>query len=153
MNKKLSTVWVFARLSTRRFFRDKLALFFGIAFPVIFLVIFGLMFGSGNGVSFRVALLNQSHTSFATQFSKEIKNSKIFKVDSTITTLSAANEKMTRSQLDATLVLPANFGESSHAMLTPSGTAKVIFTQNNEQAGQAIVSVLDAQFKAVNRKF
>jgi hypothetical protein len=35
------TVWVFTRLNTKRFFRDRLAIFFGILFPLIFLFVFG----------------------------------------------------------------------------------------------------------------
>lgn len=150
MKRKLFTVWVFAVLNTRRFFRDKLALFFGVAFPLIFLVVFGLM-SSRDGVSFRVALLNESNSSYATQFTDDIKNNKIFKVDGTVTTLDVAKEKMSRSQLDATIMLPREFGAVKDGQ--PSGTAKVIYTQNNEQAGQTLSSVLDNVFKGVNDKF
>src|ERR1700760_73620 len=112
MNKSLYTVAVFSRLNTRRFFRDRLALFFGILFPLIFLFVFGSANkGGNNNVSFHVALLNQSKTSFAQQFSKELTSTKLFNVDKTITNMSLANDKMNKSQLDGTIVLPPDFGQ------------------------------------------
>lgn len=151
MKKKLFTVWVFARLNTRRFFRDKLALFFGIAFPLIFLFVFGGIFGKHSDTSFRVAVINQSHSSYAQEFTKQINSEKVFKVDKKATTIDEAKEKMTRSQLDATIVLPANFGEVKDGH--PTGQAKVQFTQNSEQAGQTLVSILDSVFEEQNKKF
>src|ERR1700686_3639946 len=68
-NRSLYTVLVFARLSTKRFFRDRLAIFFGILFPLIFLFVFGGIFGkSTHNVSFSVAIINNSKSSYAQQF-------------------------------------------------------------------------------------
>jgi ABC-2 type transport system permease protein len=151
MKKKLFTVWVFSRLNTRRFFRDKLALFFGIAFPLIFLCVFGAITGKNNDISFRVALINQSQTTTANQVAHDISTSKVFKVDAKSPTLDEAKEKMTRSQLDATIVLPPNFGEIKDGK--PLGEAKVLFTQNSAQAGQTLVTVLQGTFKERNSKY
>ena len=105
LQKKWYTVAVFARLNTRRFFRDRLALFFGILFPLIFLFIFGGIFGrSGSGTSFKVALINNSDTAIAKEYVDQAKDSKLLKVDKEITTMDAAKEKMNRSQLDAALI-------------------------------------------------
>jgi len=153
MKKPFFTVWIFARLSTKRFFRDRLALFFGIAFPVIFLFVFGLMFGRGGDVSFRVGFINQSDSAIATEFAGQVRDGTIFKVDKSVNTFDEAYEKMNRSQLDATIVLPADFGDVRSGQSNPSGRAKVIYTPNNEQAGRAITSVIDAQFKGLNGNF
>jgi ABC-2 type transport system permease protein len=154
MKRKLFTVYVFTKLNTRRFFRDRLALFFGILFPIIFLFVFGSISGSGsNSVSFRVAVLNESKSSFSQQFVKGMNENKVFKVDKTITTLAAAKDKMGKSQLDATIMLPANFGDQAKGAKYPSGQARVIYTQNNQTAGQTLTSVLQEQFKSINAKF
>ncbi|HEV7455026.1 MAG TPA: ABC transporter permease [Candidatus Saccharimonadales bacterium] len=151
MKKKLFTVWVFARLNTRRFFRDKLALFFVILFPLIFLSVFGGITGKNHDVTFRVALVNQSHSAIATEVANQISTSKVFKVDKKSQTMDQAKEKMTRSQLDAIIVLPANFGETQNGR--PTGQAKIVYTQNNEQAGQTLVTVLQGEFKERNSKY
>lgn len=154
MKKKLFTVWVFAKLNTRRFFRDRLALFFGILFPVIFLFVFGGIFGrSNNTVSFDVALLNYSQTQFAKQFEQQLKDSKTFKVAQDIHDQATANDKMSKSQVDATIVLPEDFGTVKPGQNYPSGTAQVLYTQNSAQSGQTITTVLQAEFKNINGKF
>jgi ABC-2 type transport system permease protein len=152
MKKSLFTIYVFAKLNTRRFFRDRLALFFGIIFPLIFLFVFGGLFGGDNGVSFKVAVLNQSQSKFAGEFVGQLKSQdKLFKVDQKATTLADAKEKMNRGQLDATIILPAEFGAVKGA--TPAGEAQILYSQNNEQAGRTIGSILQEQFKGINSQF
>lgn len=151
MKKKLFTVWVFSRLNTRRFFRDKLAIFFGVAFPLIFLFVFGGLGSKNNNVTFRVALIDQSHSSVAQQVAAEIKKDKTFKVDPQIQNMDEAKEKMTRSQLDAAIVLPDGFGETHNGR--PEGRTKVVYTQNNAQAGQTLVTVLQGSLKERNSKY
>jgi ABC-2 type transport system permease protein len=152
LRKQLYTVGVFVRINSRRFFRDRLALFFTVIFPLIFLFVFGsLNSGSGN-VSFNVAIINHSDSTFASDFVKQSKDSKILKVDDTITSLDAAKDKMGRSELDATIVLPSNFGDIQPGQAYPSGQAEIIYTQNNQASASALTSVLNAQFSAVNSK-
>jgi len=153
MNKSLYTVKTFVKINTRRFFRDRLALFFSIGFPLIFLFVFGGLNSGNTDVSFKVALINESNSSFAKQFSEQAKESDVLKVDDDVNSLDAAKEKMSRSELDAAIVLPKNFGESKKGDTHPSGQAEVVYTQNNQQSAQALSSILDAQFKQVNAEF
>jgi ABC-2 type transport system permease protein len=152
MKKKLFTVWVFARLNTRRFFRDRLALFFGILFPLIFLFVFGsISKGGSKGVSFNVALINQSRTAFASQVVTQTEHNKLFKVDKTLTTMALAQDKMSKSQIDGIIVLPSGFGEVKDGH--PTGQVQVVYSPNSDQAGQALTSVLDQQFQGINAKY
>ena len=154
MKKKLLTVIVFTKLNTRRFFRDRLAIFFGILFPLIFLFVFGSLFGkSTSNVSINVGLINQSKSPIASQLISEAQSKKVIKVDSTVNTLTAAEDKMARGQLDATILIPENFGQSQPGSKLPSGQAIVYYTQNGSQAGQTLVSILQAEFQGANAKF
>jgi ABC-2 type transport system permease protein len=152
LRKQLYTVGVFAKSNTRRFFRDRLALFFTVVFPLIFLFVFGSLNSGGGNVSFNVAIINHSKSQFATDFVKQSKDSKILKVNDSVTNLDMAKDKMGRSELDATIVLPANFGDVQKGQTFPSGEAEVIYTQNNQSSASALTSVLNAQFKAINSK-
>lgn len=153
MKRKLFTVYVFAKINTRRFFRDKTAIFFTVLFPLIFLFVFGGIFGKSNGGSFKVALINQSDSSFAKNYVEQAKKSGSLEVNAQADTLEKAKEKMSRSEVDATIVLPKEFGVVQKGQKIPSGTAQVLYSQNNEQAAQTLTSVLQAQFKAINTKF
>ncbi len=155
MKRKFYTVWVMFVVNVRRVFRDRMALFFTFLFPLIFLFVFGGIFGHDQNVSFSVALINRSSSSFAKQFVKqaEATDQKLLKVDKSITDLKQANEKMGRGELDATIELPADFGVLQQGQQFPSGQAVVHYTQNNEQAAQALASVLQGQFQALNARF
>ena len=153
MRRKLFTVYVFSKLNTRRFFRDRLALFFGVLFPLIFLFVFGGISGGGNKVSFKVAIVNNAHNSFADHFVGQIKSSKLFKVDKAISTYDQATAKMAKSQLDGTISLPADFGTTKGTDGHPSGNLTVFYTQTNEQAGQTLTSLMQAQLNGVNAKY
>ena len=153
MRKKFYTVWVMFRVNLRRVFRDRTALFWTFMFPLIFLFIFGGIFGKNQSTSFNIAIINHSNTQYAKQFvdQAESKDQKILKVDKNVTTLAQANEKMARGELDATIELPADFGTTGKGVL-PTGQAVVHYTQNNEQAAQTLATVLQAQFQQINAK-
>ncbi len=153
MKRSMYTVLTFVRINTKRFFRDRLALFFSIGFPLIFLFVFGSLNSGSGSVSFKVAVINQSNTSFSQAFVKQLDNSSVLKVSQDITTIEAAKAKMSQSQLDAAIVLPSGFGAVAAGIQYPSGEARVLYTQNNQQSAVALTSILDAQFKAINAKF
>ncbi len=153
MQKSFYTIWIFTLLNTKRFFRDRLAIFFTILFPLIFLFVFGGIFSNDNSISFRVALVNQSDSQFAKDFARDLSKQKVFEIDKDVASLDQATEKMSRSQLDGTIVLPSDFGDIQEGQQFPSGKAEVHFTQNNEQAGRTLVSLLQAQFEGINNKF
>ncbi len=153
MKRKLYTVLTFARINTRRYFRDKTAIFFTVAFPLIFLFVFGGLFGnSNNSVSFKVALLNQSNTQVSKNIAKELNDGKILKVNSDVTTINDAKQRMNRGEIDATIILPQDFGNVKKGSSFPSGQAEILYSQNNAQAAQTLQSVLQGEFKAINAK-
>lgn len=151
LKQQLNTVRVFVKLTTRRFFRDRLAIFFGVLFPLIFLFVFGSFNKGGNDISFNVAVINQSQSQFAGDLTKQFNDSKTFKVAKDVTTYDQAKEKLGRNQLDGTIVLPAGFGDVKDGK--PTGAAEVFYTKNNESAGQTLVTALDGTFKGLNSKY
>lgn len=153
IKKSLHTVWTFARIDIKRTFRDKVALFFVFLFPLIFLFVFGGLFGGKNTTSFKVALINNSQTQFASGFVEQANQANVLKIDSKVTTVDQAKEKMKRSELDAVIILPDSFGQTAAGKTYPSGEAVVLYSPNNEQAGQTLSSILDSIFKGINAKF
>lgn len=146
------TVHTFVRINTKRFFRDRTAIFFTIGFPLIFLFVFGSLNGNNSSISFNVALINESNASFAKDFEKSLKEGDTIKVDQEVTQLDDAKEKMSRSELDATIILPEGFGATQEGKKFPGGEAKVVYTQNNQQSGVALSSILESQFDKVNQE-
>lgn len=153
MNRSLFTVMTFVKINTRRFFRDKLAIFFTVGFPLIFLFVFGGLNSGNKDVSFNIALINNADSSYAKEFVKTAETGKILKVNKEVTTESEAKERMTRSEIDATIILPKDFGQVQPGTAFPTGQAKIIYTQNNQQSATALASILDGQFRQINSKF
>lgn len=152
MKKSLLPIFTFARIDIKRLFRDKVAIFFVFIFPLVFLVIFGNIFGGSDDVSFRVGLLNQSDSQFSKDFAGQIKDNKVFEVDEEINTLDQAREKMNRGQLEASIILPEGFGEVKNNQF-PSGEAKILYDQNNQSAAQTLSSIMQGILKDINQGF
>jgi len=152
LRKQFLPITTFARIDFKRLFRDKVAIFFVFLFPLIFLFIFGGIFGKNDSVSFKIALLNNSDSEFSKTFSTQLKDSKVIKVDEKVSTLDQAKEKMTRSELDAAVILPQTFGNISENNY-PAGEVEVLYNQSNEQGGQTLGAVLEGIFKEINSEF
>ena len=138
-HRQAYTILTFAKISVRRYFRDRVAIFFTVAFPLIFLFVFGLT-SKNNDVTFHIGLINQSQSQFSQKFVQQIKSSKTYKVDESVTDLAQAQTKMGRSEIDATLVLPPGFGDIKNGV--PSGQAVIYYDENNAQAAQTMQAVL-----------
>lgn len=107
--KSFYTIRTIAAINAKRFFRDRLAIFFTIAFPLIFLVIFGSLFGGNNSISFKVALINESSSPVATAFVEQAKTAEILKVDTAIANRDEANKKMLKKRARCHHCFASNF--------------------------------------------
>lgn len=102
-------------------------------------------------MSFNVAVINHAQSDFSKQFVDNANKDQLFKIAPDISSLDAAKERMSRGELDATIILPEGFGDITNGKY-PSGVAEVVYNKNSEQAGQAIGAILDTIFKDVNKK-
>ena len=139
------------RAQQKRFFRDKMALFFTFLFPLIFLFVFGSIFNN-QSVSFNVALINHSQTEFATQFVNQAKDAKDspLKVKGDITSVDDAKEKMKRSEIDGIIELPQDFGAIDQTG-RPSGTLNVLYPKGSDQIGQTLTAIMSQITDGINK--
>lgn len=152
MKKSFLPVVTFAKTDIKRLFRDKVAIFFTFIFPLIFLLIFGSIFSGDNNISFNIAVLNESNSQFAKNFSDKLKENDIFTIKQEITNMDLAKEELNQGTIDAVIILPKDFGEVGQQGF-PTGQAKVVYDQSSEQAGQALASILETTFADINKEF
>lgn len=150
IKKALLPVVIFAKIDTKRLFRDKLAIFFTFLFPLIFLFIFGGIFGQSGSISFDVAIINQSDSQFASGFVDDARDGGLFEVQEDITSRPQAEEAMSRSQIDAAIILPADFGVINQGQEYPSGQATILYSKDNQQTAQTIVPIMQGIFDGIN---
>lgn len=141
MKAFFSATTTYASVMLRRFFRDPVAMFFTIAFPLLFLVIFGSLFGGKTSVSFDVAIIDQANNDFSQSFVNNAQEDKTFKISS-ITNKQQALDAMEESKLSSVIILPKTFGEPNERGL-PSGKATVYFDKGSPEAGQIVAQILD----------
>lgn len=145
----MNAILLFAFTQTKRFFRDPIALFFTFAFPLIFLFVFGGIFGSNDNIKFEVAIYNNSDTAFAKKFVSDLTSGDTFEQVSDAGTIESAKEKMGRGELDTVLVLPQDFGNPNKQSL-PSGQLEVYYDEAKPQTGQTVASVLSSVLAGIN---
>lgn len=150
MNQYFNAIFVLAKNLTRRFFRDKVALFFTFLFPLLFLFVFGSLNKGGDDINFSIALINKSDTQFAQQFEKQIKDNKVFEVKTDLTSIDAAREQMGRGEIDSIIELPKDFGDKNKQGL-PSGQLQVYYEEANPQTGQTLAGVMQQVLDRVNK--
>jgi ABC-2 type transport system permease protein len=153
MKHWLYTVYIFSRISVRRFFRNRVAIFFGVLFPLIILLVLGGIFGNGsNSVTFKIALINNASSTIAGEVAQSISKSDVFKIIDA-STLDDARTLMQKGTLDAAIVVPQGFGAIAAGSSTPSGTLQVYYPHANAQEAQALASVLNAQLLSINARY
>jgi len=90
--------------------RGRQALFWALVFPLMFTVIFGFFFGSGNvGAGGTIAIINNSNSEIAQSLQKAFEGTDVFKVKIE-TDINAAKEELKKSQIGAIVEIPENFG-------------------------------------------
>ncbi len=146
-------IYVFALINTKRFFRNRVAIFFGVLFPLIILFVIGGIFGGGGNASFTTALITQSSTTPATAIATRIERKPdVFKLSKTVRTFAEARSAMAKGTLDATIVVPAGFGASASGSV-PSGALVVYYPHANAQEAQALASVLQSELEPLNAPY
>lgn len=151
MKQYFKPIFTIAATQTRRFTRDKTALFFTFLFPLLFLFVFGSINRGNNGVNFNVAFINHSQTQFAKQFEQQARNNKVLKIDNDNLSLDQAKERMGRGEVDSIIELPKDFG-AVNAKGIPSGELVVYYEQANPQTGQTLAGVMQRVLDGINAK-
>src|SRR6188474_1207648 len=97
----------------KSFYRNRAALFWTLAFPVIFIVLFGAIF-SGGETNFKIGWVDQDHTAASAQLRAGFGQVTLV----TLTDVAdepTALDRMRKGDFDAVLVVPAGMGAALQA--------------------------------------
>lgn len=140
---------VFAFTQIKRFFRDPVALFFTLLFPLLFLFVFGSIFRGDAEISFDVAIFNNSETRFAQEFVDGLKSEDTFS-EVEVASFDEAKEKMGRNEIDTIIEIPAEFGELNDRQY-PSGGLNVYYSEAAPDTGRTVGSIIDTQLQMIGQ--
>ncbi len=154
-----------------RFFRDKVYIFFMFILPVMFLLIFGMMYSNNSFSAIKATIFNNSSSELAANLEKAITEGEeklIEKVDAS--DLTDAEERLIRGEISAIITFPENFGTPAEVTpcnpllshtpcdldttnpqpALPGGEISVLYSKSTEQAGQTISSIINGMATEIN---
>ena len=89
--------------------RNRQSLFWSLAFPLMFTIIFGFFFGGSKTTLGTIALINNSDSEIAKSFETALNDSEIFKVQKE-TDRNTVVDKIKKSKIVGGIVVPTDFG-------------------------------------------
>lgn len=121
--------------------RGRQALFWSLAFPLMFTVIFGFFFGGGSSSAGTVALINKSNSPVATAYQSALEKSDIVKVQTDLSE-DEIRDQMKKNIIAAGVVIPENFG----SQVPNAPTAVTIIEDPANSQVNSILSSFTNQF-------
>jgi len=131
----------------KSYVRDRAALFWAFAFPLLFIFMFGFIFQGGGDSSLSLAWVDQDGSTAASRLRAAFDGQG--GIELTVTNQADALERMRQGNVDAVINVPAGYGAAVEAAATGSGapTSVVVYTDPSRQnlvasVYQAVGSVL-----------
>ena len=130
----------------KQFVRDRTALFFTFAFPVLFMFIFGFVFSGGDEINYDIGLANQDNSAISEGISSALQEIPIFEiVDGE---LEGKLDELRNGDIDAVVLIPAGIEDSIGRGETVDIT--VYYDPSQTTSAQIILPVLRQVIDAVN---
>ncbi|HKV84638.1 MAG TPA: ABC transporter permease [Ktedonobacterales bacterium] len=131
----MSTVITLFRASVKEFVRDRGALFWTFAFPLVFIVLFGVIFAGGGSANYTVGIVNQDGGDVSQQIVGAFNGIKSFKIKSG--GFDDELSQLKKGNLDMLIVLPAGLSQAVHADQTTT-TVQMYYDPSKGQADAQI---------------
>jgi ABC-2 type transport system permease protein len=155
--------------SFKQFLRDKTSLFFTFAFPIVFMVLFGLVFSGNDKTIYDIGLVDQDNSVSSNNIKVALKAMPVFRL--TEGNLDNKLDQMKKGKIDALIIIPAEFesniSQGNQVGLTayfdPSQQSSQIILalvrqvadQTNQQISRipSIISIREESISAYNLKY
>src|SRR6185369_10061473 len=136
----------------RSFSRDRAALFWTLAFPIVFVIMFGTIFAGGGDNKYNVGWVDQDGSAVSAQLRSALADNAPVKL--TDGTLDSAREAMRKGDLDGIIVIPAGLADAVGKLGAggqPSPvTLTVITDPSRTSTSQAILQIASGIISAAN---
>jgi ABC-2 type transport system permease protein len=129
------------RANFRSYVRDRAALFWTLAFPLVFIVMFGLIFSAG-GSRLTLAVVSDDASPAAEAFVKALDDQ--VGVEVKIEDEAAARSSMTHGDVDGIVIIPAGYGEALAAVTAGTGAPAEVQVVTDASRPQLAGSVFQA---------
>jgi ABC-2 type transport system permease protein len=129
--------WQLYVANFKEFIRDRMSLFWVMAFPLFFIGIFGLIFSSDSGPSYDLGLVDEDQGSVGTAISGALSGVEIFEVET------GTREALLATLLEGDLVLIVPAGTSATVEAGQPAGLEAHYDPTNQAVGQLVLGVID----------
>jgi ABC-2 type transport system permease protein len=141
-------------VSIKSFYREKTAMFFTIAFPMLLILVFGTIFMDQENVRFDLYVQDLDHTEFSARLVETLKLNgkfKIGKVEPTVNATQYAKD----NKLNLVLIIPEGYERSFYQRSetdNPSITATITYIYDpSSSSAPAKIQILNLAFAGINQ--
>jgi ABC-2 type transport system permease protein len=145
------------RANIKSFVRDRAALFWTIAFPIMFVVLFGTLFGGSTAPDYRVGWVDLDGTPATVDLQSAFASTKVLSLKPQPDQATAL-DLMRQGKLDAVLVIPHGYGAAvqtagqSGATGSAAPVSLTLYTDPTQSTtAQAIQQIVDGVTTGVNQ--
>ncbi len=143
-------------VSIKSFYREKSAMFFTIAFPIILILVFGTIFMDQDNVSFDLCVQDLDQTDSSAQLVKTLEldgKFKITRVDPAINATQYARD----NKVNLVLVIPKGYEESftaeDRALNDPNASVTLTYIYDPSSTSVSMkMQILNSVFAGINQK-
>ena len=153
MNLRVVGANLFVKLMS--VYREKTAMFFTIAFPIILILVFGTIFMSQDSVSFHLCVQDLDQTKLSTQSVKTLETDGKFKITWVDPTVNAT-QYVRDTKVNLVLVIPQGFEKSIlRRVMFMDPNASVTITYVYDPSSSSVptkIEILNAVFAGINQR-
>ena len=135
----MSALLALTRANIRSYTRDRAALFWTLAFPLIFIFMFGFIFQSGGESRLNLGWVDEDGSPAATKLHDGFASQEGTKL--TTAAKDAALEQMRQGDVDAVILVPAGYGEAVAAGASGTGGPTPIVVYTDPSRSNLVASV------------
>ncbi len=132
----------------RSFLRDRTALFWTLAFPILFVVLFGSIFSSSGPATFQTGWVDQDGTPAAAGLRQGFTSTGLLELRDE--TLDDALTAMREGDLSAVIVVPAGTGAAMSTPGAPAVTLQVYTDPSQQTTSSTVIQVVSQVVGAAN---
>jgi len=132
----------------KQFFRDRTAVFFTFAFPILIMVIFGLVFSDEGDISYKIGLVNEDNSVIGDNISGVLNEIPVFEI--TEGNLDKKIKELEDGDISGVVVIPA--GVSQSVAIGQAADIIIYYDPSQTTSSQIILSVLDQTLNEINKQ-
>ncbi|MDP6647073.1 MAG: ABC transporter permease [Dehalococcoidales bacterium] len=133
----------------KQFYRDRTALFFTFAFPLLFMMVFGLAFSGDNGMSYEIGLVDEDRSPASEQISTVLKQVSIFDVEQ-VDSLDQELVRLKKGYIRGVVVIPA--GAQANIVMGKVSSITVYYDPSQSTSSSIILSTLNQIANQINQQ-